>query len=442
MDARRFLRTAFLTFGTELGCHFFGFLATVIVVRTLTAPDYGVYTLLVSFSVTLCYLASAGLPQAIIFFIGRNRSAIAEYVATYLLLCLGIGLLTIAATWAVRSVLFRTFLRELPAVYLPVLLCLFAITFFDSFMLSIVRGLKNFQLFNVRRLLTPCVSLAGIVVLSVAGMLTLNSILAVSLSASAICTGWFWIRTRSLVPLGRGMRLDAVKALTRYGVKSYLQTVSGYLVYYIDIYIIAWLLNTEAVAYYSIAVGVATLLWYVPNTVGMVLFPVLAATGDEHSIHRAAAIVCRNTLLITAVGAGVLALAGGFLLVTIYGDRYLHSIPALMILLPGVVVMGCYKVLTRDFSSRNRQQVSILAAFIALVVNVGLNCLFIPRYGINGAAVATTIAYTVAAGVLAGCLAREAGMPLRRIVLAEPADLNYYVRAFSRRQVAQNGDGS
>lgn len=442
MDARRFFRTALATFGTELGCHLLGFLCTVIVVRTLTTSDYGVYSLLVSFSLTLCYLASGGLPQAVIYFIGRDRAAIATYVATYMMLCFGIGLLTIIGTWAVRPLLFSSFLRELPAVYLPVLLCLFAVTFLDSFLLSIVRGLKNFQLFNLRRLLTPGGTLAGVAVLSVTGAITMHNVVAVSLAASAICTGWFWIRTRSIVPLRAGIRPDAVKALMRYGVKSYVQTVSGYLVYYIDIYIIAWMMNAEAVAYYMIAVSVATLLWYIPNTVGLVLFPVLVSTGNEHSIHRAAAIVCRNTLLITTAGAGMLALAGGFLIVTVYGDRYVQSIPALMILLPGVVVMGCYKVLTRDFSSRNRQQVSILAACSALVVNIGLNVLFIPRYGICGAAWATTVAYTVAAGMLVWCLADESGMPLRRIVLVERGDVHYYVSALSRRQVAQDRDFS
>jgi Na+-driven multidrug efflux pump len=101
----------------------------------------------------------------------------------------------------------------------------------------------------------------------------------------------------------------------------------------------------------------------------------------------------------------------------VYGPAYRATVPPLLILLPGVMAMGVFKVLTRDFSSRNRQQVSILASGVALVLNMGLDLLLIRRWGVTGAATASTVGYTAAGAVLLAFFLRDSKLDWREVLL-------------------------
>ena len=167
----------------------------------------------------------------------------------------------------------------------------------------------------------------------------------------------------------------------------------------------------------------ATLLWYLPNTVGVVLFPALSSEGNEKDIHDFSALVCRHTLLINSLGAIGLGLVGRYLILFLYGAEYTNSVNAMLIILPGVAVMSIYKVLTRNFSSRNRQQVSIMAATISLIVNICLNFAWIPKYGIGGAALASTISYITFSLFMLFFFIRETNISIWMLLFIRISDL-------------------
>ena len=154
----------------------------------------------------------------------------------------------------------------------------------------------------------------------------------------------------------------------------------------------------------------------------MVLFPRLSNTPLEE-IHTITARVCRSTLFFTGLAAIGLALIGWFVIPLFYGLEYGASVVPLMILLPGVLAMGVYKVITRNYSSRDRQEISILAAVSALLVNVLFNLFFIPVWGVNGAALSSTFAYTTAGGLLLVFFLRDAHLPWRDVLLPKSSEL-------------------
>ena len=434
MDAKKFIKAVIGTFSTEIGVHLLGFVTTILIVRNIAPADFGIFSLIMSFSFTLCYLSSAGLPQAIIFFIGKRKEPLEKIVglSLFLFLCIGIGIATIS--YIFKDYPLNSFLRELPSHYFLPLLILYFFILLDSFLLSITRGIQNFLLFNVRRFLTPVGNLLGVCLVLFVFGLSLRSVVTVFISISVALTVWFFVKVISVTSFQLHFNWTSVKSFFSYGIKSYLQILAGHLIYQIDIYIIAYLLGAKQVAFYSIAVGMATLLWYIPNTVGVVLFPTLAATHNEQEIHRFTGQICRNTLLVTALGAICLGLVGKYFILLFYGDQYIRSVNAMLLILPGVVAMSIYKVLTRNFSSRNRQQVSIMAAGVSLIVNVFLNFAWIPKYGIEGAALASTISYCLAGAILVVMIRFESRMTFRKILFINKQDMKSYVELFHNFQ--------
>ena len=191
-------------------------------------------------------------------------------------------------------------------------------------------------------------------------------------------------------------------------------------------------MGAKQVAYYTIAVGIASLMCFLPDTIGLVLFPTLASIHDETDIHSFTARICRNNLLLVGIASILLGFIGKYLIEIFYGTKYLQSFYAMLLILPGIVGMSIYKILARNFSSRNRQQISIFAGAISLIMNIVLNFLWIPRYGIEGAAFASTVSYCLAGMILLMKTKSESGLPLGKFLLIETQDIGAYGELVSK----------
>jgi len=112
----------------------------------------------------------------------------------------------------------------------------------------------------------------------------------------------------------------------------------------------------------------------------------------------------------------------------LYGTAYVDAIRPMLLMLPGIIMVSLYLLLTRNFTSRNRQQVNIVAAASALAINVGLNWVLIPRFGISGAAVSTAVSYSIAALILLVMFVRESGYTVAQTVLVGRAEIGEYLR--------------
>jgi len=162
-----------------------------------------------------------------------------------------------------------------------------------------------------------------------------------------------------------------------------------------------------------------------------VLFPRLAA-AERHDAAATTSRVCRHTLFLTGLGGLALGVAGPIAIPLLYGHRFDGAIRPLLILLPGVLMMALYQILTRNFTSRGKQEINILAAVTALCLNVGLNWYLIPRFGIEGAALANGLSYSTAALLLLAVFVRESGHSVRETVLVQRADLGDLARVALR----------
>jgi O-antigen/teichoic acid export membrane protein len=297
----------------------------------------------------------------------------------------------------------------------------------DVMALSILRARQRFGAFSLQRLSTTSLLLGGLGVGLVWARGGLSVAVGVYVVSVVLSAGLSLFLVGRDVPLKLGFDRQLTGTSLQFGLKSYLQNLVGRLNYRLDMYLLAFLLAPEQVAFYGVATSVAEVAWYIPNSVGVVLFPRLSNAPIEE-IHEITARVCRNTLLLTALIAVGLLATGWLVVPLVYGPAYDSAIMPLFILLPGVLSMAVYKVLTRNFTSRDRQQVSILAAVLALVLNVGLDWTLIPRWSVVGAATASTVGYTAAGGVLLAFFLRDSGLSWRDVLVPKMHELAGYWR--------------
>ncbi len=422
-----FIRDVFYTFSTEIFAVAINFAVGVVLARILTPAERGIMVLVMTFPWTIASFANLGYPQANIYLLGRKKYDARTILGNSLVAVAILGMLSVIVLSVTKRALLSTVLRGLPAEYwLPLMLLVFAFLV-DVMLLSILRARQRFDLFNLRRLVTPILMLVGFTI----ALALSNGRLSAAVGAYVVVTVLTAIL--SLILTGREVPLTLTfnRRLTgdslRFGLKSYLQNLVGAINYRLDVYLLAFFLTPEQVAFYGVATSLAEVAWHIPDSVGMVLFPRLSNAPMEE-IHQITAKVCRNTLAITGlIVAGLLAV--GWLFVPLfYGPAYHAAVPPLLILLPGVMSMAIYKVLTRNFTSRNRQRIPILASGVALTLNLGLDWALIPRWGIAGAAIASTAGYTAAGGILLIFFLSESGVSWREALLPRLGELIGHLR--------------
>jgi O-antigen/teichoic acid export membrane protein len=119
---------------------------------------------------------------------------------------------------------------------------------------------------------------------------------------------------------------------------------------------------------------------------------------------------------------------GRFLITLWYGEAYASAAEPLPYIAGGIVMMTMYVLLSRNFTSRNKQFVNIVAAYLALIGNLTLNVLLIPRYGITGAAMATTVSYSSAALLLLVFFLRDSGLSWYDVLIVNRSDVELWRR--------------
>jgi O-antigen/teichoic acid export membrane protein len=422
---RSFAATVVSTASTRAALVPLALATSILTARVLGPHDRGVLSLLTTMAATLTVLSRLGIYSANIYMIRHERrdpSAVTSNALVFasLLGALGVGGALLAARSGMAGALGETGL-----LLLVLALAVVPLELSIAYARSVLHALHRFGADNARTLAGALLSLVATFVALVVFQAGLVGALAVTLGTAAVMACWLVSSVRRAC---RGFgRLDPglLGATLRYGVKSYVQTLASFLHRRLDVYLLALYLSPEHVAYYAIASRVGEMTLLVPETVGQVFFPRAAArTAPAQGAETAA--VLRHVLVLSGVIAVAVFLAGELLIVGLYGEAYAPAVAALGLMLPGYVMTALLTIVNRDLMARNKQQVNIAGNVVALAANVGLNVLLIPRWGIAGAALASTLSFSLAAVALMAFFLRETRSGLGAVLRFTASDVRYY----------------
>jgi O-antigen/teichoic acid export membrane protein/glycosyltransferase involved in cell wall biosynthesis len=231
------------------------------------------------------------------------------------------------------------------------------------------------------------------------------------------------------------LQWDVLSKLLAFGIQIYSCSLFLYLNYRVDLFLVRSKLDLYQTGLYSTAVTLAEILWMVPNSLGTVLFPSMARSSEEGREALTLAI-CRSSFWMMAILCGILALGRNLALRFIFGERFVEAGPALLGLLPGILAMSLQFILGTALSGRGRPLPVALGAAIGFGANVFLNLAWIPRYGILGASLASSVSYTLVTLVVLIAYLRISDSRLRDAILLRKEDLRRLAGAFGRLKEA------
>jgi len=406
---------------------------TPILVRVISQAQYGLYaSVLAGFSI-VTLLSKGGLFDA-------TRKTVAEHtddptevssiVSTSLLLSVVYGIIATAA------VLLSLWLNIIPARYTPyVWILMGAILFTNIF--AIVKGafygLQRESVGEVLNIVRRLVYSVGALLLAYVGYDVLGvfsayaiSFLLLSLFGGVVLTRYssFGLpRWSDIAKHGRG--------IASFGGYQLIGGLSAMLLYRTDILLVEFFKGGTFTALYQSAITPAEMIWFVPSVIQLAFLQHTASlwsSGEIEEINENIQTGVKYAVLsLTLFGVGLLVLAEPFL-TAYFGPEYVDASTTLQVLIVGTFFFGITRVITPVLQATGWVRHTEFITFGALVINIVLNALLIPRYGIIGAGIGTGISYVA---IFAGNVALWAYSPFDFVPLWWAAKLALTQGAFA-----------
>jgi len=276
------------------------------------------------------------------------------------------------------------------------------------------------------------------------------------LASTAIVVVVALFLVRKVVKLRFGLHREFLREGVRYGWKANLASTLNYLNHRIDLLVVAALYVVPAVildpderkallfaevAFYSMAVTWAELVWHFPEAMRDLFFSKIAGATHEQA-RELTPTLSRISLLFSLLGAVAIVLvvdpAMGFITYLAkgsdevwYRDWSPSVTAALWALVPGTVAYTVSKVLQADLAARNKLQICVNGQVLVLVVMIGLDFVLIPEYGAVGAAWASTVAYVLSTCYSLIVYSQQTGVSAGQCLVVHRSDFRYVVEIVS-----------
>jgi len=384
-----------------------GFISFPILTRVLTREEYGIVGLISTTMFLAVSFAKAGLSDGIIRFY-REYSDSEERLTIFSSTIIFRGLIF-------SAIVFILYISIFPLVYGHLNISgAYLVCFMIMSAYLLIRPL-NIIILNVLRItdrtifynIVALVGRAASIVLSLSMLLYLIGkfygyfvgLVISELVVSAILFYWFFKHYR--IAVSQVSKVLSVK-LIKFGLPLLISELSYLLLTYIDRYMIVAYHGEDALGLYSVGYNLAAYLSdMMMFSLGAAVIPIYVGIHEKEGREKTEEFLkkCMKYLLIAIIPVFVgYLIVSEDLFVTLASQKYASAAAFSPIILLGSLFLGLNNIFDAGLYLKKKSRLLLLIMLIALVINVILNILLLPKYGVWGAALAT----------LAACMAASA----------------------------------
>jgi len=191
-------------------------------------------------------------------------------------------------------------------------------------------------------------------------------------------------------PAGRRQAVAFFRFAYGLGLRAFPPLLLFFLLVKSDVLVLRLMRGAAETGIYSIASQIVDVALILPSTIGaLVLASVVRSPRPAAELLR----VMRPAAF--AMGGFALAMLalGHWAILWVFGPPFTGAYPALVLLLPGFVALALQGLLGQYFASRGFPVFLSVYWLLGLIVNVALNLLLVPRFGLLAAAGSSSVAY-------------------------------------------------
>lgn len=402
-----------------------GFASAIALARWLGPSDRGLLALIAYTNELTVAVAAVGCTYAVAYFVSRPDADRGAVLGNSLLLGSLLGAAFIPLFAIFGATIARLLSRGHGAHAWRLVGLLIVFTFLDWSLHNQLFGKLQFGLLNALIALSRVASLLAVVVfIGAAGWGVVGGILATMAAALVLILGSLW-SIRDLTP---HIDFRLFRKMISYGARVSPGWLFQIVNYRVDVFILQAFVPLARVGEYVIAVLVAELALTIGSAVQTSVMTLVARYEGQQLQGETITRSVRHAVLLTTVSVAVLVLAGSRLITVAFGSDFATAIRPMHILLPGMLFLGVGAVVTGNLRGLGQPGMSSVLAGLTVVVTLPLDLALIPRYGVAGAAVASSIAYAVYGSTSLVVLSRITRTPLGVLSIPQRADIAVYGR--------------
>ncbi len=397
---------------TNFAIILFGIGTSIITARVLGPDKNGIIAALTVYPSLFMTIGSLGIRQSTTFFIGKNifpeksiKMAITQ-----------IWLLTSILSLVICFILMKYFSRYGDDSYY-ILLSIIPIPFalFNTYNSGIFLGKNNIRSFNKINWIPHFSIFVLTIALIVVFKFNISGALIALIGGPFLMFILLLSKNEFLKYFSFKIKLDIIKRMLSLGLVYAFALLIINLNYKADIILLDKLSNPFELGIYSKGANIIQYLWQIPMVLSTIVFSRSATAKNGFDFSLKVSQLLRVSLIIVGLGSFILYFLSHYVILGLYGSDFYESINVLKILLPGVVLMTVFKVMNMDLAGKGKPWVSLKAMLPALILNILLNIIWIPNFGSNGAALASTISYSFAAFLFIYFYCSETKLTLRTL---------------------------
>ena len=190
------------------------------------------------------------------------------------------------------------------------------------------------------------------------------------------------------------------KELFQYGWKTQLSAFVQFLNYRFSYYILNLLKGTSSVGIYSVGVAFSEAAWVVSRSLSIILYSEVVNSTCEKSAIQKTKTSMKLSFNITLFLLLLLFLVPNTLFSVVFGKDFQSTKEIIALLSPGILAIAVSNIIGHYFSGINELRILNIKSFVGLFITLALSFILIPKWGIFGACISTSLSYICSSSLL------------------------------------------
>lgn len=216
-------------------------------------------------------------------------------------------------------------------------------------------------------------------------------------------------------------KVISIKELISYGIFPMIALLLTTLNYRIDVIMLRQFNNISAsdIGIYSVGIALVEKIVLIPDTLKGVLVSRLTKGKGPEEVAKLTRVSFALSVFITIM---VLLLGKPFISI-FYGSEYIEAYNVIVVSAAGVLFVMFFKLIAQYNIVNNKQKRNVIMLSIAILINVIVNLILIPIYGIFGAAIATGVGHAVSGIVFLISFHLERNIKYKDMLIINSSDI-------------------
>lgn len=402
-----FKKNVSFTFGAQLINTCIGFISSIIITRILGAYGRGENAI---FSNSIAFAAlffGFSINSTIPYFINSGKAKAEELLSTIIVYIFGSTIFVYFALLLLEH--FGKLNWALPSPiqsleYKFIFIGIYFTSLTNGVLTSFLSAYKEFKLISIYSVLFQFLPVI-IYLLLYFNVIHYNHnnafkivvhITAIFAGVSALALILLLVRFLSIRPSKKLIPTGLIKQFVLFSSMAYVGNVATFFNCKLDFWVIDAYCGKSQLGVYSLAAQLSQLLWMLPSAISTVLYAYACNLSKEEAVRytiKLKQIAFYATLFFAIIGL----LLSYFFIPILYGDEFSFVFNLMCIFFIGVIPFSIPTVVASLFAARGNFKMSFIISLIVLAISTVLYFTLIPRFGLIGGAIASAIAYLIAA---------------------------------------------